>query len=1582
MGYHPGPMPPYDQAPPLQHPHHRQQQQQQQHPHQHPHPQHPHPQQLHSHAQHLPHGTGGSLAPIHGPTSAPLSISETSGKTLSGTHPATRLESISTPDMLQLESSPSLDSTDSSFTGSTELKTENKTNKVGRAELGQEEERIKGHQQSVEALQKGNSTGSQVPSCSSSSSSSPKMAHIDSNPALNEAHRPSQERPKRTGPQQPTSHHPDSLDTTESDSAEGVSSLADSVGVKTGLRGDADEEQELAAVTETTATTGDPSENSGTGPETAQRNHSHREPGQTEPAQQERHSETQNSKGGSQPIPPSSLPDTYSGQPQPPFSPHQHHPHLQNQHQGYQPQGRSSSAAPYYAPRHNHPHPKPFSGPQGQGPGGPHTPGNLAPGPPGHQGYGIPPPFYSPNNSVIPSSPGSRRPMGFHPQSSVPTGSHPMGSPGLRLAGPQYHSSAGFKPPPFLNQGVYPPEYPGYYHGPESWRGHPAPSLQKKPKELDKAMWVGNVLNDTTLAELQAIFEAEPTEAEGDVQHDVPESIFILAKSNCAFVNYSSHEAVDRAVLRFHDREFKNTRLVCRPRKDPATDSSSQSGKSPGPGRFQSQMNHPSGESPYLSPLGFYEGDPTGADHSRRYEMNEAQASMERMRLSGRSPVSNSPSSGGEGGPLLKEKDRSSKKSRSSSSLGFSESRYFILKSLNEEDLKLSVQYGQWATQDHLVPILNDAFENTRNVYLVFSANKSGEFFGYARMTSTISSENSLTLEANEPWKPSIEIPLSPEMRASLLEEYEQATKEGRQLTNEEAEIIARGSTTTTSWGTVFTVEWIQVHKVPFSRTTHLLNPLYENREVKVSKDGTEVEASVGEQLLSLFQRSNRSQRDEAESASNADSQSNSETGSRRSSVAGDNPATPSVSSLAPPAHLPHQTPRSSSSRRSSIMSSRSVGSNSARERRTSVDPSSSSSQKGPYAGQHHKSGGGQPSQYNNHQRGPYGGDGHHHHQYQTHSPSGGGGYRSSQRQGGQYGYSGYDQSSAYHPSNQHGEHQRQGWKSNYRGGPSSSGSYGGSPNPGTEYGSPRGQHMMAGHSNHYQDQRKGGNNNKYNNNYGYDYPYPSHQPYYQGTHGQRRPTPGQGGPHHQHQGHNSNHGRPNLSPPAADSNGNGNAPGYKTSPYHDYNYSGPRSGPSPPSIAHTSPPSGTVTGGPQPMSQQHGPPPSGYPGAPGGPPLPFHPHGHVPPPGYPMMGPSGGPIPGAYMGYNPYAHPGPSMMMHHPMVWHHPSQGPLMSPGMIPAPIPGSTSIGAAATAAGAEINTGGSSTSTPGQSSTSESRTGGTGGGEEPEVGAMEGAVPYFDGVSYGYMPAEEAYQQSMYGYGYMPAQEGGSETDGGAQGEHGNPNSHLGHPGYGHYPQHPGAYPHPMYHHPYQQYPAPYYGQPPHPGSHAHPSQGPLVPPPAAHFSGHQQQPPMGLGGSGPGGSRPSRSDSSSTRSSTSTLIPATSTHSGHAAGGGATGLQPGHNSKTKDADEVVDVVVAEDVPVKDEPAAVDTKADDLPPEEPEALPVEEKSVLNPDLGGALGEGRTGSEPVVSISAKDSASRSRPKAKSTPK
>lgn len=60
----------------------------------------------------------------------------------------------------------------------------------------------------------------------------------------------------------------------------------------------------------------------------------------------------------------------------------------------------------------------------------------------------------------------------------------------------------------------------------------------------------------------------------------------------------------------------------------------------------------------------------------------------------------------------------------------------------------------------------------------------------------------------NEIWQPTVEVPISPELKAAMLEEIEKAEKEGRKVTNEEAEVIARNSTTTKSWGIRFPVAW------------------------------------------------------------------------------------------------------------------------------------------------------------------------------------------------------------------------------------------------------------------------------------------------------------------------------------------------------------------------------------------------------------------------------------------------------------------------------------------------------------------------------------------------------------------------------------------------------------------------------------------------------------------------------------------------------------------------------------------------------------------------------------------------------
>lgn len=65
--------------------------------------------------------------------------------------------------------------------------------------------------------------------------------------------------------------------------------------------------------------------------------------------------------------------------------------------------------------------------------------------------------------------------------------------------------------------------------------------------------------------------------------------------------------------------------------------------------------------------------------------------------------------------------------------------RFFILKSHTEDDLRLSRERGLWATQPHNEIVLDQAFRTAADgVFLIFSANKSGEFFGYARMTGPI----------------------------------------------------------------------------------------------------------------------------------------------------------------------------------------------------------------------------------------------------------------------------------------------------------------------------------------------------------------------------------------------------------------------------------------------------------------------------------------------------------------------------------------------------------------------------------------------------------------------------------------------------------------------------------------------------------------------------------------------------------------------------------------------------------------------------------------------------------------------------
>jgi len=57
------------------------------------------------------------------------------------------------------------------------------------------------------------------------------------------------------------------------------------------------------------------------------------------------------------------------------------------------------------------------------------------------------------------------------------------------------------------------------------------------------------------------------------------------------------------------------------------------------------------------------------------------------------------------------------------------------------------------------------------------------------------------------------------------------------------------------AWGKPFKIEWVSTTHLPFYKTRGLRNPWNSNREVKIARDGTELETSIGRRLLSLFHR-------------------------------------------------------------------------------------------------------------------------------------------------------------------------------------------------------------------------------------------------------------------------------------------------------------------------------------------------------------------------------------------------------------------------------------------------------------------------------------------------------------------------------------------------------------------------------------------------------------------------------------------------------------------------------------------------------------------------------------------------------
>lgn len=184
----------------------------------------------------------------------------------------------------------------------------------------------------------------------------------------------------------------------------------------------------------------------------------------------------------------------------------------------------------------------------------------------------------------------------------------------------------------------------------------------RKPRQSGHALWVGNLPPGSTVIDLKDHFSREATK-------DI-ESVFLISKSNCAFINYKTDAACTAAMLRFHDNRFKGVRLVCRLRRDSATSTSGSI-----------------------------------VTRERLNASSETLSSGEGAGLENNETVSDGtgPSFRGESSDTGKGKDEDARDKL--------KNRVFILKSLTVEDLDLSVKNGVWSTQSHNEKNLNRAFE-------------------------------------------------------------------------------------------------------------------------------------------------------------------------------------------------------------------------------------------------------------------------------------------------------------------------------------------------------------------------------------------------------------------------------------------------------------------------------------------------------------------------------------------------------------------------------------------------------------------------------------------------------------------------------------------------------------------------------------------------------------------------------------------------------------------------------------------------------------------------------------------------------
>ncbi|EAU85874.2 hypothetical protein CC1G_02897 [Coprinopsis cinerea okayama7 len=487
---------------------------------------------------------------------------------------------------------------------------------------------------------------------------------------------------------------------------------------------------------------------------------------------------------------------------------------------------------------------------------------------------------------------------------------------------------------------------------------HPRPPAHRSPW----AMWVGNVPSDATQEELWRFFTNPPETGNAHATLNAGvESIFLIGRSNCAFINYSSESSVSSAIQTFNGKRLRPNdpqcpMLVCKIRRS-ADDLKSGVGGQRGIGLHKQ----------WIQSQRMQKCQASGSSDIEASEGNSGSDADHFPNVLGSVSISS--------GDRRKGTHSSSSDSHASTTSSFLAeyfpTRFFILKSLSEDDLALSVKNGLWATQKHNELLLDQAFRTAKDVFLIFSVNKSGEFYGYARMIGPIrrgegtvtwasrsdgsfpspsgstTSPRANRFKANtdtkllsgspqpkmffspdgghvvdesplqlddlddSPPPSSSETPLPPR----LLQQQSAPPKigggfdgdEGPQRTpslkfsldhhqrkkfdppreafelDPEAPIRAvragmhdppgpqhrdgkaksreveepkfdrqqdGEAPSTPGWGECFKIEWLELRRIPFHQTRHLRNPWNKGREIKISRDGTELEPTIGKKLL------------------------------------------------------------------------------------------------------------------------------------------------------------------------------------------------------------------------------------------------------------------------------------------------------------------------------------------------------------------------------------------------------------------------------------------------------------------------------------------------------------------------------------------------------------------------------------------------------------------------------------------------------------------------------------------------------------------------------------------------------------